>query len=110
MADKKSSEPHKSPQDEALEEKVDEMMSVEKNRDTDVSKLAEDFNKKIMSSEPVSGDIEVKPSAPPELPQQLKVEDQPSIEEKPEEPEPETPAGAVSDEAEPDDEFDDQKT
>jgi hypothetical protein len=75
MAPKKSNEPEKTPQEEALEQKVDEMMSIEKH-DTDVSKLAEDFNKQAMSDEKVSGKIEVQTGAP-ELPSKLQVEDAP---------------------------------
>lgn len=80
MAGKKSSEPEKSPREIELEKHVDEMMSVEHEPETDVSKLADDFNKQIMSKENVDGKIEVKTSAP-ELPAKLKVPDDPSTDE-----------------------------
>lgn len=67
MAAKKPQEPKKSPQELELEKHVDDMMSIEKDRNTDVSKLAEDFNKQAMSAEDVSGRIEVKATSAPEL-------------------------------------------
>lgn len=69
---KKSQEPDKSPDEAALEEHVDEMMSVDKH-ETDVSKLAEDFNKQALASRPLTPANETKSTAP-ELPEAAQAE------------------------------------
>ena len=133
MGDKKA-EPEKSPEEQALEQHVDEMMSLERDRGTDVSKLAEDFNKKLMGEDSVKGEISVQ-SGPPELPGKSKQaagddaepepEPEPGPESEPEseaeaeseaaaesepEPEPEPEVPAVNRPAKPADEFDDKAT
>lgn len=73
MPNKKSEDQERPEVPTELETRVDSMMSVEKERKTDVSKLAADFNKQLMSEKPVTGKVEVKASAPPELPEEMKV-------------------------------------